>query len=99
ERLVDGILDAASSLGVAMRANRVGAMFGLFFTDKDAITCFSDVMGCDEDRFRRFFHGMLKRGIYLAPSAYEAGFVSIAHSQDDIDATVDAAAEVLKGLR
>ena len=98
-RLVDGILDAASSLGVAMRANRGGAMFGLFFTDRDAITCLSDVMSCDEDRFRRFFHGMLERGIYLAPSAYEAGFVSIAHSQDDIDVTVDAAAEVLKGLR
>jgi len=66
-------------------------MFGIFFTDADQVTNFTQSTACDQDRFKRFFHAMLKRGIYLAPSAFEAGFVSAAHSEAEIDATLEAA--------
>ncbi|MYB34532.1 MAG: glutamate-1-semialdehyde-2,1-aminomutase [Gammaproteobacteria bacterium] len=98
KRLVAGILEAAESAGVTMCVNQVGAMFGLFFTEKESVDCYADVMNCDQERFRQFFHGMLEQGIYLAPSAFEAGFVSMAHSEDDIEATVAAAAKVLDNL-
>ena len=98
QRLVDGILDVAKSAGVAMCANRVGAMFGLFFTEQNEVTNFADVMKCDGDLFNRFFHGMLERGVYLAPSAFEAGFVSSTHSDADIDETIDIVADVLRSL-
>ena len=98
ERLVNGLLAAAEDGGVALRANQAGAMFGLFFTDQEAITSFNQVGQCDVERFKRFFHGMLKRGINLAPSAFEAGFVSAAHSDKDIDQTINAAAETFAGL-
>jgi glutamate-1-semialdehyde 2,1-aminomutase len=91
-QLVEGMLGAAEAAGVAMRANQVGAMFGLFFTDQPAVTRFSEVGACDVERFKRFFHGMLRRGVNLAPSAFEAGFVSAAHSADDIEQTIEAAA-------
>ena len=71
---------------------------GLFFSDEKNISRFQQVMDCDADRFNRFFHGMLAEGIYLAPSAFESGFVSIAHSDDDIDATIAAAARVFKSM-
>jgi glutamate-1-semialdehyde 2,1-aminomutase len=70
-------------------------MFGLFFTDQDSVTRFDQVMACDVDRFKQFFHAMLKRGVYLAPSAFEAGFVSTAHDNAAIDFTIDQAAEAL----
>jgi glutamate-1-semialdehyde 2,1-aminomutase len=66
-------------------------MFGMFFTDQSRISGFADVMACDSERFNRFFHAMLDQGIYLAPSAFEAGFVSAAHSDEDIAATIAAA--------
>ncbi len=78
-----------------MTNNKVGSMFGLFFTAEKEITNFGQVSQCDAARFKTFFHGMLERGIYLAPSAFEAGFVSAAHSDDEIDATIAAAGEVL----
>lgn len=93
-QLVEGILEAAGEQGIPMRSNRVGAMFGLFFTDRPAVTEFADVGACDNERFNRFFHGMLEEGVYLAPSAFEAGFVSAAHTEEDIAATVDAARSV-----
>ena len=93
-QLVGGIIDAAKSFGVALSANHVGGMFGLFFTDSDSVTSFQNVMACDGEQFNRFFHGMLERGIYLAPSAFEAGFVSRAHSEDDLKHTVNAAQQV-----
>ncbi len=92
ERLVEGLLDAAEANGVALRANRVGAMFGLFFTEQEQVSRFSEVSACDIERFRRFFHGMLDRGVNLAPSAYEAGFVSAMHGAAEIDQTIEAAA-------
>ena len=97
-QLVAGMLGAAEEQDIPLRANRVGPMFGLFFTDRAAVTGFADVSACDGDRFNRFFHGMLAEGIYLAPSAFEAGFVSAAHTEEDIGATVDAARRVFARL-
>ena len=66
-------------------------MFGLFFTDAKEVTCYQDVMNCDVERFKQFFHLMLEKRVYLAPSAFEAGFMSIAHTKEDIQRTIDAA--------
>jgi glutamate-1-semialdehyde 2,1-aminomutase len=98
DRLVDGFAGAARSAGVALAANRVCGMFGLFFTGEPAVSNYSQVMGCDAARFRRFFHGMLDAGVYLAPSPYEAGFVSAAHGDAEIAATVEAAGRVFTGI-
>ena len=96
--LVDGILAAAAGNNIAMQANRVGAMFGLFFTDQDRVSRFTDVSRCDVERFKLFFHGMLQQGVYLAPSAFEAGFVSSAHSDAQIQRTIDCADQVFGGF-
>ncbi len=98
EQLVNGILAAADANGIAMCANQAGAMFGLFFTDQPQVTRFSQVSDCDIDRFTKFFHGMLERGVYLAPSAYEAGFVSAMHGAAEIEQTVEAAAATFAEL-
>ena len=91
ENLATGLLAAAEAENIPLVVNRVGGMFGLFFTDAERITCYQDVMGCDVERFKRFFHLMLEEGVYLAPSAFEAGFMSLAHTQEDIQRTIDAA--------
>ncbi len=80
------------------RRNHVGGMFGIFFTDAESVTCYQDVMACDVERFKRFFHMMLDEGVYLAPSAFEAGFMSVAHSMEDINNTIDAARRVFAKL-
>jgi glutamate-1-semialdehyde 2,1-aminomutase len=98
DRLCDGIEAVARDAGIALSSNRVGGMFGLFFSDEPRIRRFDQVMACDQDRFKLFFHGLLERGVYLAPSAFEAGFVSAAHSDADIDETIAKAAEVLSEL-
>lgn len=95
--LTDGILDAAKKAGVPFSVNRVGGMFGLFFTD-ETVESYDQATKADVAAFNRFFHGMLERGVYLAPSAFEAGFVSSAHAVEQRDATVAAAAEVFAGL-
>ena len=69
-------------------------MFGLFFTGADAVSSYAEATACDVERFKRFFHGMLDEGVYLAPSAFEAGFVSAAHTDREIDATIAAAQRV-----
>jgi glutamate-1-semialdehyde 2,1-aminomutase len=97
ERLVKGLTAAATEAGVTFCADSVGGMFGLYFAAKPP-TSFAEVMQCDKEKFNRFFHAMLDRGFYFAPSAYEAGFVSAAHSDADIDATIAAAREVFKAL-
>jgi len=89
--LVEGIASAARQAGVAFTSNHVCGMFGLFFTNDAPVTSYRQVMACDVARFRRFFHAMLDAGVYLAPSAYEAGFVSAAHGETEIAATVEAA--------
>ena len=81
----------AQSANIGFATNQVGGMFGLFFTDLDTVANFEQVSSCDVDRFNRFFHGMLSRGVYLAPSSYEAGFVSDAHDHIAIKHTLDAA--------
>jgi glutamate-1-semialdehyde 2,1-aminomutase len=98
ETLVNGVIGAARDAGVAMTENHLGGMFGLFFTDQDKVTDFAGTTACDQDRFRAFFHAMLEHGVYLAPSAFEAGFVSAAHSDDDIAATIEAARNVFASL-
>jgi glutamate-1-semialdehyde 2,1-aminomutase len=91
---VTGLRTAAAEARIAFTTNHVCGMFGLFFTERRHVATFSDATACDVERFKRFFHGMLDEGIYLAPSAFEAGFVSAAHTPDEIDATVAAAARV-----
>jgi len=98
QALAEGLKQRARAAGVALTTQQVGGMFGIFFTDQPAVTGFTEVMACDVEAFKRFFHGMLEQGVYLAPSAFEAGFVSAAHSEDDIAFTLDAAETVLKSL-
>ena len=90
-QLAQGLLAAAEAENIPLVVNHVGGMFGIFFTDADSVTCYADVTKCDVERFKHFFHLMLEEGVYLAPSAFEAGFMSLAHSAEDIDRTVDAA--------
>ncbi|GLY62646.1 glutamate-1-semialdehyde aminotransferase [Pectobacterium brasiliense] len=90
-QLADGLLAAAKAENIPLVVNQAGGMFGLFFTDAESVTCYQDVMKCDVERFKRFFHMMLEEGIYLAPSAFEAGFMSLAHTPRDIDRTIEAA--------
>ncbi|ALV93380.1 MULTISPECIES: glutamate-1-semialdehyde 2,1-aminomutase [Pantoea] len=90
-QLSEGLLAAAKAENIPLVINHVGGMFGIFFTEADSVTCYADVTKCDVERFKRFFHLMLAEGVYLAPSAFEAGFMSLAHSQEDIQRTIDAA--------
>ena len=89
--LADGLRARAEAAGIALATQSVGGMFGIFFTEQPAVTSFAQVMACDVARFRKFFHAMLDAGVYLAPSAFEAGFVSAAHTPDDIKQTLAAA--------
>jgi glutamate-1-semialdehyde 2,1-aminomutase len=96
-RLVDGLADAARKAGLATRVEHVGSMLGMFFTDR-RVTCFEDAKTCDLELFSNFYQGMRRQGIYIAPSQFEALFLSTAHTEEHIDATVDAAERVLKDL-
>jgi len=89
-QLVQGLEAAARGAGVPFATNHVCGMFGLFFAEQPP-TRYEQVMACDVERFKRFFHSMLAQGVYLAPSAYEAGFISAAHGDSEIDATLEAA--------
>ncbi|WP_286342966.1 glutamate-1-semialdehyde 2,1-aminomutase [Ferrimonas sp. YFM] len=95
EKLALGLKAAADKAGVPMAINYVGAMFGVFFTSEETITRYDQVTQCNMEQFNAFFHGMLQEGVNLAPSAYEAGFLSMSHSDEDIDATIAAAERVL----
>ncbi|MGA7950789.1 MAG: glutamate-1-semialdehyde 2,1-aminomutase [Thiobacillaceae bacterium] len=96
--LVEGFAAAAAETGEVFSAASVGGMFGIYFSAMPPRS-YAEVMACDKDRFNRFFHAMILDGIYLAPSAYEAGFVSAAHSEADIAATVNAARRAFASLR
>jgi glutamate-1-semialdehyde 2,1-aminomutase len=96
--LVAELRSAADGAGVALTTNHVCGMFGFFFTGERDVDSYAKVMACDVERFKRFFHGMLAEGVYLAPSAFEAGFLSAAHSAADIEATVAAAARVFASI-
>lgn len=89
--LAEGFKALAAKHNVPFVVQYVGGMFGLFFTEQTEVTSFQEVMKCDAEKFNRFFHLMLEQGIYLAPSAFEAGFMSLAHSDADIEATLQAA--------
>ncbi|MEN8259575.1 MAG: glutamate-1-semialdehyde 2,1-aminomutase [Pseudomonadota bacterium] len=96
-RLAQGIQARARAAGVSLTVNHVGGMFGLFFTSEAKVSTFEQVMRCDRSLFKCFFHGMLTQGVYLAPSAFEAGFVSSAHANNHLDLTV-AAADAVFGM-
>ena len=96
--LADGLAERAAAAKIPFHTNVVGGMFGLFFTDQGPVDSFAGVMAADAERFKRFFHGMLDEGVYLAPSAFEAGFVSAAHDPAVIESTLQAAERVFAGL-
>ena len=96
-RLVDGLVDASRKAGLVTRAGNVGSMMGLFFTDQE-VANFEDAKTCDLDLFSKFYQGMRQQGVYIAPSQFEALFLSTAHSDEHIDATVSAAEKVMKDL-
>jgi glutamate-1-semialdehyde 2,1-aminomutase len=98
EKLTSGLKELARQAGIAVTTNSVGGMFGLFFSKDQQVTTFAQVMQCDQALFKRFFHAMLDAGIYLAPSAFEAGFVSAAHSDEDLNKTLDCAEIILNRL-
>jgi glutamate-1-semialdehyde 2,1-aminomutase len=89
--LTEGIAERARAAGVPLATNRVGGMFGLFFTDAPAVRTFDDVRASDVERFARFFNALLDNGVYMAPSAFEAGFMSSAHDDAALEATLEAA--------
>jgi glutamate-1-semialdehyde 2,1-aminomutase len=98
-KLVEGLQALADEAGIPFTTNHVGSMFGFFFTSEKKVTNFKQVMACDIPRFNKFFHGMLKRGIYLAPASYEAGFMSGAHTDEDLKDTLIAAREVFQEIK
>lgn len=97
--LLAGLEQAAKEVGIAFKTQQVGAMFGLYFTDQEDISSFESMLKCDAEAFKTFFHGMLKRGVYLAPSAFEAGFISSMHTDEDIAKTVWAAKETFLEMK
>ena len=98
EKLVSGIAHAATTHGIPLSTNNVTGMFGLFFTVQKSVATFSEVMACNREQFNQFFHAMLERGIYIAPSPFETGFMSAAHSDEDIERTIEAADAVFSTL-
>lgn len=98
QKLTHGLERAATEAGIALTTNHAGTMWGLFFTDATKVTNFKQVMECNTQRFNQFFHGMLQAGVYLAPASYEAGFMSAAHTDADIEFTIEAAKQVFTSL-
>ena len=98
ELLLKGLQDRANDAGIGFTTNQVGGMFGCFFSNEEKVTSFDQVMACDMERFKKYFHLMLESGIYLAPSAYEAGFISAAHGEEEIQYTLDAAEKAFANL-
>jgi len=98
QQLTDGLQSVANEEGIPFSTNSIGGMFGLFFTT-EKVTSYAQATAADSALFNRFFHGMLKRGVYLAPSAFEAGFISSAHSDQDIADTLQAARAAMREAR
>lgn len=90
-RLIDGFKQHAAEYGISLATSYAGGMFGLFFTDKETIHTYEEATQCNMEQFQAFFHAMLDEGVYLAPSAYEAGFISFAHTDEVIDETLACA--------
>jgi len=91
EYLVNGIVAAANTNNVPMTSNNVGGMFGLFFSSEEKVTNFSQASNCDIESFKKFYKSMIRQGVYFAPSAYECGFLSAAHTKNELDQTINAA--------
>ncbi|MDB1124808.1 glutamate-1-semialdehyde 2,1-aminomutase [Vibrio algarum] len=91
KQLADGFKALADKHNIPLLVSQVGGMFGFFFTDQEKVTCYEEVAKCDVERFKNFFHLMLEEGVYLAPSAFEASFTSLAHGEKEIEATLEAA--------
>ena len=98
KQLAEGLKQAAIETGVGLAVNYAGGMFGFFFTSAEKVTNFQEVCACDVDKFKKFFHLMLAQGVYLAPSAFEAGFLSLAHTEEDISNTIAAAKKAFQQL-
>lgn len=98
QQFMTGLREAARAARIPMTTNQVGGMFGFFFTDAATVTRYAQATACDVERFKRFFHALLREGVYLAPSAFEAGFLSSAHSDEDIEETLAAVGRVLPKL-
>jgi glutamate-1-semialdehyde 2,1-aminomutase len=98
EKLCAGLRQAAEDAGVPFLTQQVGSMFGLFFTEQKKISTYEEAKRCQVEHFKQFFHQILSRGVYLAPSAYETGFMSSAHSDEDIQETIRAAQESMSAL-
>ena len=98
EYLVNGIVAAANRNNVPLTSNNVGGMFGLFFSSEEKVTNFSQASNCDLESFKKFYKSMIRQGVYFAPSAYEAGFISAAHSKEELDKTIDAASVAFSKL-
>ncbi len=97
--LCKGLEDAAEEEGVPFTTNHVGTMWGGFFTEEKSISNYQQVMNCNTEKFNQFFHGMLERGVYLAPASYEAGFMSTCHTDEDIRSTINTAREVFRLIK
>lgn len=95
--LMTGLKERAAAAGIPLTTNQAGGMFGIFFTDQQ-VTNYEQATACNQDQFKAFFHGMLERGVYLAPSAFEAGFVSIMHTDEHLQTTLDAAADTFAAI-
>jgi glutamate-1-semialdehyde 2,1-aminomutase len=98
KRLMQGFVAAAEKSGIALSYNQVGGMFGFFFSEEKNISNFQQVSRCDGERFKRFYHLMLEQGVYLAPSAFEAGFVSSKHNDALVDKSIAAAEKAFAQL-
>lgn len=98
EQMLSGLKERAKSAGIGFSTNQVGGMFGCFFTSENKVTRFDQVMACNVEQFKRYFHLMLDNNVYLAPSAFEAGFVSAAHGETEISTTLNAAEKAFKAL-
>ena len=98
KQLTEGIKQAAEETGISLQINQIASMFSLFFNDRP-VTDYESVLKSNSDMFIKYFYGMLKRGIYLAPSAYEASFVSLAHTDEDIKRTIEAVYHTLKEIK
>ena len=96
--LIDGITEAAKQNNIPFTTNYVCGMFGLFFTDEEKVTQFSQVTSCNQEHFNNFFNSMLEQGVYFAPSSYEAGFMSAAHTEEDIQKTIELSETTFKSL-
>jgi len=97
--LLNGLKAIADDVGIPLQVQQAGGMFGIYFTDSKDLSSYEAMTNCDVAAFREFFHGMLKRGVYLAPSAFEAGFISSSHTQADLEETLAAAQETLTEMK